>query len=44
MSKVELTQFSTDVDNRETGINADVDENNEPFNRLSVWVLSLIHI
>ena len=43
MSKVELTQFSTDVDNRETGINADVDENNEPFNRLSVWVQHPVH-
>ena len=55
MSKVELKQYSLDPNDRETAINADIDENNEPFNRLSVWVqhpvhkdqavrLSLIHI
>ena len=38
MSKVELKQYSLDPENRETAINADIDENNEPFNRLSVWV------
>ena len=39
MAKIELNQYSTDPDNRETGIKADIDENNKPFNRLSVWVV-----
>ena len=39
MAKIELSQYSTDPDNRETGIKADIDENNKPFNRLSVWVV-----
>ena len=43
MSKIELKQFSTDPENRETAINADIDENNEPFNRLSVWVQHPVH-
>ena len=38
MAKTKLSQFNTDSDNRETGIKTDIDENNEPFNRLSVWV------
>ena len=43
MSKIELKQFSTDPENRETAINADIDENDEPFNRLSVWVQHPVH-
>ena len=43
MSKVELKQYSLDPNDRETAINADIDENNEPFNRLSVWVQHPVH-
>jgi hypothetical protein len=39
VAKIELSQYSTDPDNRETGISADIDENNEAFDHISIWVV-----
>ena len=36
MSKVKLTEYTEEIGN--IGINPDVDENDKPFNRISLWV------
>ena len=36
MSKVKLTKYTEEIGN--IGINPDVDENDKPFNRISLWV------
>ena len=36
MSKIKLKEFTEEFGN--IGINPDVDENDKPFNRISMWV------
>ena len=43
MAKIKLEKFNENIDDRNTKIKPDIDEDGKPFNRLSVWVTHPIY-